>query len=75
MKNEEDVEVKDNITLTNEGSPSEASIENDATADQEREIDIMDCDNSEVVEVEQIDTRDTRIRYLEEISMNTDNQS
>ena len=53
MENNEDVEVKDNITLTNEGSRPEASVENDATADQ-RGIDIMDCDAAEVVEVNRL---------------------
>ena len=79
MENNEDAEVNRNRTIPNKDSRPKASIEDNATTDQEREIDIIDCDASEGVEVKQVGTgiqadpektEDTRKRNLKEIPMN-----
>ena len=44
METNKDVEAKDDITHSNEGSRPEAGKENDAAAGQERKIDIIDSD-------------------------------
>ena len=84
MENSEDVEAKENRTLTNEGILPEASTEDKASADRERETDIKDHDASEIIEIKQVDpgdqfdlerTEDTRRRNLKEISMNIGNQN
>ena len=58
------MEVKDN-----EGIRPEVRRENDAAADQAREIDVMDCKASEGVDVKESDTQK---RDLKERSVNID---
>ena len=77
MENNDDVEAKENRTLTNEGILPEASREDNASADRERETDIKDHDASEIIEIKQVDpgdqfdlerTEDIRRRNLKEMT-------
>ena len=58
MGNNEDVEAKENRTLTNEGTHPGASIEDNASADRERDTNIKDRDASEIIEIKQVDPGD-----------------
>ena len=54
MENNNDVEAKESRTYTNEGIFPEASTEDNASADRERETDIRDRDASEIIKTNRL---------------------